>query len=146
MDQCEQKLLNDIQSYGWHAVMIHTDEQGPGWGFTVGFFHSYRHPEIVITGLKPDVTHQFFRLFSVPIIAGKPYKAGDRVTDIASYPFTFVSVPACFYRDYLGFAMWFYKGTEFPVLQVVWPDKAGRFPWDSDYDTRYRQPLLFDAL
>jgi hypothetical protein len=146
VDQSEQKLLSDIREYGWHAVMIQADEKSPGWGFTVGFFHSYRHPELVITGLKAEITHQFLRLFSVPIMAGKVYKPGDKVTDIGSYPFLFVSVPTCFYRDYLGFAIWFYKPTEFPVLQVVWPDKAGRFPWEADYDTRCRQPLLFDGL
>src|SRR3546814_6262313 len=28
-------------------------------------------------------------------------------------------------------------------IQVVWPDRAGRFPWDVDYDVeRFPQPLL----
>jgi hypothetical protein len=31
---------------------------------------------------------------------------------------------------HLGYALWFYCGMGFPVLQVVWPDRSGHFPWD----------------
>jgi hypothetical protein len=34
------------------------------------------------------------------------------------------------YREHVGYSMWFYGGPEFPLLQVVWPDKHGRFPGD----------------
>ncbi|WP_136967893.1 DUF4262 domain-containing protein [Polyangium sorediatum] len=42
----------------------------------------------------------------------------------------FVTMKTDEYRAHLGYAFWFYHGVEFPVLQVVWPDGAGRFPWD----------------
>jgi len=57
-----------------------------------------------------------------------------------------VDVHPKFYREFLGTALWFYRsiGRDFPVLQIVWPDKRGRFPWDADFDerTRDRQPVL----
>jgi len=33
---------------------------------------------------------------------------------------------------------------EVRALQLVWPDKHGRFPWHSDFEKRYveKQPLL----
>jgi len=35
-------------------------------------------------------------------------------------------------RESLGYPRWFYPGSALPVLQCVWPDKAGRFPWEPD--------------
>lgn len=32
------------------------------------------------------------------------------------------------YREYLGYARWFYDGDGFDVLQIVWPDKQASFP------------------
>jgi hypothetical protein len=34
------------------------------------------------------------------------------------------------YHDFFGYALWFYGGNEFDALQIVWPDKSHRFPWD----------------
>ena len=33
---------------------------------------------------------------------------------------------------------------DFPVMQLVWPDKEHRFPWDVGFfpDWKFRQPLL----
>jgi hypothetical protein len=48
--------------------------------------------------------------------------------------------------DYLGTSLWFYRsvGRFFPVLQIVWPDKQCRFPWESGFDEKARelQPVL----
>jgi hypothetical protein len=38
-----------------------------------------------------------------------------------------VTAPPSF-RDHVGYAIWFNGGTSFQLLQVLWPDEAGRFP------------------
>ena len=50
------------------------------------------------------------------------------------------------YREYLGYARWFYQGDDFPILQCVWPDKAHHYPWHPDTSElfRQRQPVLYD--
>jgi hypothetical protein len=50
------------------------------------------------------------------------------------------------YREYLGYARWFYQGDAFPALQCVWPDKAYRYPWHrhASEPFRQRQPVLYD--
>ena len=56
----------------------------------------------------------------------------------------FKMVPKDFYRQYIGYALWFYRSFDFPVLQCVWPDKAGLFAWQDGYDHRFDQlqPIL----
>ena len=34
------------------------------------------------------------------------------------------------YGEYLGYAIWFYEGREFPVAQMVWPSKSNQWPDD----------------
>ena len=79
--------------------------------------------------------------------SGKKYADGDVSSDI------FVGLKACFvevpfeqYPEYLGTALWFYRKSPqpFPCLQLVWPDRSGRFPWESGCDARLRkdQPIL----
>jgi hypothetical protein len=39
---------------------------------------------------------------------------------------------------------WFYRGWEFPLLQLMWPDRDGRFPGERGAATGLarQQPLL----
>jgi hypothetical protein len=50
------------------------------------------------------------------------------------------------YTEYLGYALWFYEGPDFPILQCVWPDDAGCYPWESQFPQalQARQPVLTD--
>ena len=42
----------------------------------------------------------------------------------------------------MGWAVWYYGGADFPVLQAVYPDLENRFPWDDGFDTAFEQPLM----
>jgi hypothetical protein len=48
------------------------------------------------------------------------------------------------YDAHVGYAIWFNGGREFPLLQLVWPDKEGRFPGDpgTSPGLAKQQPLL----
>ena len=45
---------------------------------------------------------------------------------------------------FLQKACWAYEGEEFPVVQLVWPDKQGRWPWEDGVRAGFRdaQPVL----
>ena len=77
--------------------------------------------------------------------AGSPAATGDI---LEGYDCAFRAVAKKQYKEYLGFARWYYKGNDFPVLQCVWPDKQHRFPWDDGFEERFRsrQPLLIEDL
>jgi hypothetical protein len=44
-DHSERKVIDNIAAYGWHCMNILADGDYPGYAFTVGVFHSYKHPE-----------------------------------------------------------------------------------------------------
>jgi uncharacterized protein DUF4262 len=45
-------------------------------------------------------------------------------------------------RQLMGWAVWYYDGADFPVLQAVYPDLENRFPEDEGFDKTFEQPLM----
>jgi len=145
----DAKVLQDIQRVGWHVVSVFSSEgeEGPEWAFSLGVFHSFGHPEIMISGLPLDTCTAIINEIGTTVRAGKRYESGEQYADILadSYKCAFREVRRRYYRDYVGYGLWFYERDPFPLLQCFWPDKRGRFPWNdgcSEY-VRSVQPLLF---
>ena len=144
-DKQEQKLIADIERYGWHVIKVLEDEEGPGFAYSIGLFHSYSHAEILVIGQRLDSMHRIINGIAEQIKLGKPFVDGKEYSDILQgYDCAFRTVDRKFYKDYLGCALWFYEGGNFPVLQCVWPDKQSRFPWDDGFNRKLtaRQPML----
>jgi hypothetical protein len=78
--------------------------------------------------------------------AGKRFEVDQRYPDlIEAYSCTFKTVNAVWYHPFLGYANWYYKGMDYPVLQCVWPDRQSLYPWETDFNPNWlwAQPLLF---
>jgi len=139
-DDLDRKLLGDIERVGWSVLGIEGDEEGPGFAYSLGIFHTLNHPEILIMGLRMTTAQQLINDIGVAVRAGRRFEAGARSDDFAEgFPLVFVAVAPQWYRKYVGYARWFYRGSTFPLLQCVWPDKQGLFPWEAEYDSRFFQ-------
>jgi hypothetical protein len=73
------------------------------------------------------------------IRAGHCFEPGCQDEDIATFPLHFIAVDPALYQKYVGYARWLYRGSDFPLVQCVWPDKQGVFPWQEGYDARFFQ-------
>jgi len=144
-DDSERKVIEDIAEFGWHVVMVAEDEEGPPFAFTIGLGPTFGHPELVMIGQQHQLMHVVLNNLGHDIKNGKRFKAGERSTDILDdFTCGFVRVDKAHYRDYLGFARWYYRGNDFETLQVVWPDKGNHLPWDEGVAKwmAERQPVL----
>lgn len=45
-------------------------------------------------------------------------------------------------RCLMNFANWYNGDTDYPVLQIIYPDLQNRFQWEEAFETRFTQPLL----
>jgi len=146
----EEKLLSDVSVYGWHMLTIPTDEHGPGFTYTVGLFHSYSHPEVIVFGLPNKLMQRVLDVIATLVKGGRVFLPGDQTDEILEdYACAFRTVLPKHYQDHFGYAMWFYrtKGVaQFPALQCLWPDKAHQFPWELGCDSAIRalQPPLYN--
>src|SRR5262249_23241138 len=114
------------------------DREGPGFAYSIGLFRTFGHAEILLMGLPVQTAHQLINDMGEVIRGGGCYEPGKRYEGIAQgFPLVFVKMAGRYYREYLVFARWFDSGSDFPVLQCLWPDKAGVFPGEPGYDSRF---------
>ena len=144
-DEGEEKLLADVGKYGWHCMHVLAEAELVEFSYTIGLFHSYGYPELLIYGLPKQVAHAMLTIAADAAASRTPIDIGAP-TDalLEGFPCVFVPVPLHEYREHFGFALWYYEGVEFPVQQVIWPSKAGRFPWHAEATASFRlaQPVL----
>jgi hypothetical protein len=140
LDPQEQVFVEHIRKSGWTGTNVFADEEGPGFSYTTGFWLNTDQPEIIIFGLKSELAHDvcwdMFRDAQAnnALPTGKPTK--NVFGNLPAYVF---HVSTDRYQDYLGWSMWFYGGNNpFPCLQIVWPDKAGIFPWEMGFEPSFK--------
>lgn len=76
---------------------------------------------------------------------GSPFAAGDESREILEHaPACFGAVSPRWRKELLTFADWAARRKRFEALQIVLPDRTGRFPSSPTY-TGPPQPLLQDA-
>jgi hypothetical protein len=134
-----KRVFDDVAKFGWHVVGVLPGADGaPEYSFSVGFYETYEHPELVIFGLPMESAHKIIGSCLERINEGAGFEAGQVRDDILkNHAIAVLAVDGTFYRDYLGTAIGFYDSLEFPALQLVWPDKSNRFPWEPEYDSSY---------
>jgi hypothetical protein len=145
-NQSKQRIVEDIEKYSCHIALLEPDNYLPGFAYTIGLYEKFGHPEIICFGLPTNV------MGSVLNTARDIVKQGGKITTTKQYPdflnnynVEFINVDKEFYANYFGYAGCYYNMTfNFPVLQLVWPDKQNKFPWDKDFnpDWKFKQPLL----
>ncbi len=134
-----------IHQYGWFAQGVLAGESHPEYEYTIGLTQTYNHPEFIIFGLHGDTMHGILSILVREIESGARFIGGDRVSQvIEGYDLAICPVPGDRYDEYVGVALDYNNGPDFELLQVVWPDRAGHFPWEDNYDSRLheQQPLL----
>ncbi|MGL4462213.1 MAG: DUF4262 domain-containing protein [Planctomycetia bacterium] len=144
-DDVEHKILADVARVGWAVLGVPDDDEGPGFAFSIGLHHSYRHPELIVVGLPWETSYALVNNAGAMIKTGARFDAGGTNGDLLDgFTTAFIEIARRHYQDYLGSAEWYYGGAEFPAVQIVWPDRRGFFPWDAEAspEFRRRQPLL----
>jgi len=89
MSDSDAKLLHDIQRVGWHVIKVFEREakERPNWSFSIGLFHSFGHPEVVLFGLPLDRCMTLVNVIGREVQAGQRYQHGEEYTDILQDPY-----------------------------------------------------------
>ena len=146
-DSDQKQLIQDnIDNYGCHLIQIASDNYLPGFVYSIGLYKKFRHPEIICFGLNSEVAASTIN-YACDLIKNGEILVPEQLYKgfLEGYSIQFLEVDKDHYRDYVGFAGWFYdRNFDFPLLQLVWPDKARNWPWEPNfnYNWKFRQPLL----
>ncbi|MDI1462970.1 DUF4262 domain-containing protein [Catellatospora sp. KI3] len=141
-----QTVVDHVGEYGWHAAGVLADDQSPGWAYTVGLWHSLGRPEVSVFGLPVE------KAMDIVNVAGRLVRDGGTLVDgrdsdeiLRGVPVAVRKVHFSWYADLFGQAVGFYQGKVPPMLQLVWPDRSGRWPWEAEVEASCRdsQPMLW---
>jgi hypothetical protein len=146
-DDQDRKLLGDIARFGWHMVGIKADDEGQGFAYSVGLCHSFQHPEILVIGLDTDVMFRMINSIGGAVRGEKRFEHLLEYGDVLDgFNVAFRRVEPRYYKAYVGYALWFYRRGDFPLLQCVWPDSQQRYPWHPEFQPALasRQLVLSD--
>jgi hypothetical protein len=144
----DAKFLEIVEKFGWHVMTVapRTGEEGDLFAYSTGLYYSFGHPEILLFNLELDAFTGVINTIGQRVKAGEKFEAGPAYSGVFNgYPCTFRPVATTHYAEYVGFSLWFYEGTGFPLLQGFWPDRLQHFPWEPACEeaTRNSQPLLY---
>ena len=143
--QITESILKDIEENQLCVAYINTDGYNPRFGYSIGLFKQFNHPEILLIGLDSDSTEAMINNAKNQIAEGTKFIEGVNYSSfLIDVPVQFIAVQPAHFPDYMGYASWYNDYQDYPVLQMVWPDKAGHFPWDDAFseNLRFEQPLL----
>lgn len=145
LDPIEQRIVTDVDRYGWHCMYLLGDEELVPYAYSIGLHHSHGHPELSVFALEFDEARDLIAELVERVKGGERLDAGD----VQGGPpdeerLTFAPVDQAWYEDFFGRGIDFYGTLDFPMLQCVWSDESGRFPWDSGFDPELQalQPNL----
>ena len=148
LSEARRRLIENVERTGTHVVKVSssTPTSTPDWAFTIGLHHNFAHPEVVVFGLKHQTAHLLLNDVRDHIREGQRFEAGTETDLLLNDAIVaFRDVHSKWHDPFLGTMDWFYEEVKVPVVQMVWPDRAGRFPWEpgADPDVADLQPLLY---
>lgn len=139
-------VIDNIENYGCHLTLIEEDNYLPAFVYSIGLYKKFGHPEIICFGLNTNVAASIINYACDLIKNGETFTANKLYKGfLEGFSIQFLQVDKEFYHNYVGYAARFYNHTfNFPLLQLVWPDKQNNLPWDKDFNAawKFKQPLL----
>jgi Domain of unknown function (DUF4262) len=174
MNELLQQIREGIALQGFAIRHVLPSSSWPAYTYTVGLHQAGTSvPELVISGLSTETRVAWmlelgFQIKGPPPLAtqqqmekalapgqtlafppgGRVFQPGVIYRDLADN-----GLPACFgvvlpqsYEASFGQALAFHGTSAFPVLQMIWSDTRGTFPWEPSFEQRFQgqQQLLCD--
>ena len=145
LSEDEITVLKKREEQQWFVNKIMEDSKGPGFAYSFGLYEEFGHPEIIIYGLPGATMHRLINDVGHKVKSGVRYSAGDRSSELLEhYACAFGVVNPLQYSKTCMWTVWYYENHNFPALQLFWPDKQNKLPWEAGFqeELRDRQPDL----
>jgi Domain of unknown function (DUF4262) len=135
----------NIDKFGLQVISVFSTEYSPSFTYSIGLWETYKHPELICFGLPQKLAHEIINDVAEIIRNGEVIKTNTNYSNIfRDSRAEFLSVDDRNIEDYFGAALNYYGTTKFTALQLVWTDRNDKFPWEKNFEEKFRhdQPLL----
>jgi hypothetical protein len=148
LDQHEQNFVAQIRNHGWFGTHVMPEGDKPGFAYTTGFWLKFEFPEVILFSMRQQAARDTFWTIYHELEAGRLPPVGEPTAAIfQNAAAVFLPLSLQHYRCHLGWSRWFYGNDEFECLELVYPDRDGRFPWAAEASNAARaaQPDLTEG-
>lgn len=134
----DEEIARSVAANGWHAISV--NDSSPEFIYTCGLMTTFEHPEAIIFGLNSKTAYSILAAMVEDIRGGRSFAApGVYEGILVELPIAIRIVHPSQHEVYLGYAMGHCRHVGKPgglaAVQVFWPDKQGRFPFESECDS-----------
>jgi hypothetical protein len=146
------KIAWMIETQGWALEPVPAQPPRPGYAYTIGLITTFNFPELVIFGLRPVNAKGLAELVVEFLADGVALPVGPLFTGLLDNGLRSALLPLDVeeHLDLFEGAVSWYGSSDFPMVQLAWPDRNGWMPWESGFDHRLllAQPMVgsLDAL
>lgn len=140
-----QDILDLVENHGWAVASVMGSDESPSFSYSVGLC-ARGLPDLILIGVRPNDAQKMINIAIDKLIAQEFSGAtGDVLTEVANLPLA----PRCLSNELaqsiaLGSVRYAQEtGQQFRMIQLVLPDAAGLFPWDSGCDPRIVNMQVF---
>lgn len=136
-DEIEARVVDDVARFGWHGVSYFAEPERDdrvAHYYTVGLVTTHGQPEILVVGRAGDVAHGMARTAVEAFADGLELRDGLRTDAILEgYDVRFAALePEA--AGWLPLAGWYHGAAPWWAVQLLVPDREGRFPGEPGYD------------
>ncbi len=139
-----------IETNGWALEPVIPDYQAdppqPGYGYSIGFPQTFTFPEVVIFGLTPVAIRGLLDLVVDQLRGGVDIPLGTPLVGLLDNDLrcVFAEVNLDQHGHLFATAVSWHRGTDFRMVQLVWPDRSGWLPYESGFESALSlaQPMI----
>lgn len=139
----DERTISQIEQFGCSVLSVGRNCKDEfAWTYTIGVFDTCGKPDLITVGLPFETAHACLNE------AVKRQRAGTNLTEarqsdlIGNVDCEFRPVDRKWVKHLMNWANWYYGGTDYPVLQAMYPDLENRFPEDKGFNRKFAQPMM----
>lgn len=147
-DGSSPPIEQGIEQQGFYVCNFEADDTCPAFSYSVGLRETQNHPDFLTMGLSLEMNSYLV------VAAAEAVKSGTEIEPnheyegfLNGFPIRFINILKEHMPNHFGFGFEYYRkkgDPTFDAMQIVWPDKLGKWPWDQDVakNMPYCQKLL----
>ena len=142
LNEVTKQAIEHIEVFGLSVLHVTGSQFDLPWSYTTGIYDTCGQPEVIAIGLGQQTAHFLLNEAAERLRQGVELTHGRHRGLVGEVECEFRPVTASWRRHLRHRGNWFYRESDFPVLQAVYPDLNNVFPEEDGFDKAFAQPLL----
>jgi hypothetical protein len=142
----DKRVAADVDKYGCHVISVFDPEEKlPSFSYSVGIQATSGAPEAIVLGVRPNLGHSMINEYNDQVRKGMRFERSVQYPGfLEGFNIYVESAKAALLSEYTLGCTRFYKGTDYSVVQLIYPTTEGVWPWQKAASEWFKlnQPML----